>query len=109
MYIELRHRHYGVHKPVKHIEIPCAFSDVYLGEDHINEKLLLENIPDGWLPTKPCNILLTVDFGNCGCGQYGVNEFRPWAKYFDSYVLTLCEKPENCLGYAKKDGGASDG
>lgn len=93
MYIELKHRHYGVHRPIKHIEIPCDFSDVYIGKDRINEKLLLENIPDGWLPTKPSNILLTVDDNNGGIGMYDLYIFRPWAKYFDSYVLGLCKEP----------------
>lgn len=42
MYIQLMHRHYGMHEPIKHTEIPCEFSDVYLSEDNINEELLLK-------------------------------------------------------------------
>ena len=93
MYIQLMRRHYGVHSPIKHVEIPCNFNDVYLGEDHINELLLLSNIPDGWLPVEPQNILLVVidEHGN-GTGQY-CKIFRNWEKYFSCYVLELHENP----------------
>lgn len=93
MYIQLMHRHHGVHDPIKHIEIPCNFSDVYLKEDCINEKLLLENIPEGWLPKPPGEILLSVGDDDGGSGQRGLEIFRNWAKYFDSYSLELREKP----------------
>lgn len=93
MYIQLMHRHYGVHKPIKNIEIPCDFSDVYIAEDHINEELLLKNIPDGWLPTKPSKILLTVEAEHGVTGQYGLEKFCSWAKYFDAYVLELHKEP----------------
>ena len=33
MYIQLMHRHYGLHEPIKHIEILCEFSDVYLAKN----------------------------------------------------------------------------
>lgn len=93
MYIQLMHRHYGFHKPIKHIEIPCEFSEVYLGDNNINEELLLESIPKDWLPTKPSSILLTVENKFGGTGQYGLNKFCSWAKYFDSYVLELHKEP----------------
>ena len=82
MYIQLMRRHYGVHTAIKHVEIPCNFNDVYLGEDHINELLLLSNIPDGWLPVEPQNILLVVidEHGN-GTGQC-CKIFRDWKKIF---------------------------
>lgn len=105
MYIELSHRHYGVHKPIKHIEIPCNFSEVYLGPDRINEKLLLDNIPKGWLPVPSKYILLTVKDENGGTGQGCLDMFRPWAKYFDSYVLNLLEKP---LKWWEMVGGKKD-
>lgn len=68
MYVQLTHRHYGVYEPIKHIEIPCEFSDVYLGNGNINEELLLASIPEGWLPTKPSDILLCVSDKNGGIG-----------------------------------------
>lgn len=90
MKIGLWHRHHGVHKMINEEEINCKLSDVYLGDNNINEKFLLSLIPDGFLPTKPENILLTYDDENgCGTGQYGLNIFRNWSKYFDSYVLSL--------------------
>ena len=93
MYIQLMHRHYGVHEPVKHTKIPCKFSEVYLGNDHINEALLLENIPEGWLPTAPRAILLAVADKYCSIGQYNLEKFRSWAKYFDAYCLELHKDP----------------
>ena len=94
MYIQLMHRSCGVHSPIKHIEIPCSFYDVYRSENNINEELLISNIPEGWLPVKPLRILITVvDENGCGTGQLGLNKFRNWAKYFDSYVLELLEEP----------------
>lgn len=93
MYIQLMHRHYGLHEPIKHTEIACEFSDVYLGDDNINEDLLLEHIPEGWLPTKPNLILLTVGDKYGSTGQYNLNKFRPWAKYFDAYCLEIHKEP----------------
>lgn len=93
MYIQLMHRHYGLHSPIKHIEIPCEFSDIYRGEDNINEELLLESIPEGWLPTKTENILLATADKYGSTGQRGLNKFRSWAKYFDAYCLELHKEP----------------
>lgn len=89
MYIQLMHRHHGLHSPVKHVEIPCEFSEVYLGDDNINEELLLTHIPEGWLPTKPSSILLTVADKYGTTGQRGLKKFLSWAKYFDAYCLEL--------------------
>lgn len=93
MYIQLMHRHYGVHEPIKHVEIPCEFSEVYLGDDNINEELLLKSIPAGWLPTKPEQILLAVATKNWSTGQCKLTKFRSWAKYFDAYCLELHKEP----------------
>lgn len=93
MYIQLMHRHHGFHEPIKHIEIPCEFSRVYLGEDNINEDLLIESIPEGWLPVDASKILLTKADDNGSTGQRGLSKFRSWSKYFDAYVLELHEKP----------------
>ena len=93
MHIQLMHRHYGIHSPVKYIEIPCEFSEVYLGEDNINEDLLLDSIPNGWLPTKAENILLAVADKYGSTGQRKLTKFRSWAKYFDAYCLELHKEP----------------
>lgn len=93
MYIQLMHRHYGLHEPIRHTEIPCKFDDIYLSENHINEEKLINNIPNGWLPTTPERILLTVADKYGSTGQYGLQRFRPWAKYFDSYVIELHKEP----------------
>jgi hypothetical protein len=82
-----------VHDPIKHIEIDCEFSDVYLGLDRINEELLLEHIPEGWLPVDPSKILLTVGDKYGATGQYNLDKFMSWAKYFNSYVLELLKEP----------------
>lgn len=95
MYIQLMHRHYGVHKSIKHTEIPCEFSEVYLGDNNINEELLLEHIPEGWLPTKPSSILLAVGDEYGSNGQYNLDKFRPWSKYFDAYCLEIYKEPLN--------------
>lgn len=94
MFVTLRHRHYGVHKFIKEIEIPCNFDEVYLGEDNINEQLLLDNIPKGWLRDKPNQILLMVEdeLGN-GTGQHNLKIFRNWSKYYDCYSLTISKSP----------------
>ena len=93
MYIQLYHRSYGVHTPIKHIEIPCDFHRVYISNDKIDEELLMSNIPDNWLPVPEDRILLTVGNGNGSTGQCNLSIFRPWAKYFDAYVLELLECP----------------
>ena len=93
MYIQLMHRHYGVHEPIKHIEISCEFSEVYLGNNNINEELLLEHIPEDWLPTKPSLILLAVGDKYGSIGQCGLEKFRSWAKYFDAYCLEIHKEP----------------
>ena len=53
MQIQLFRRHCGVHTPVREaIEIPCAYKDIYKGEDKINEQLLIDNILSDYLLTK---------------------------------------------------------
>lgn len=93
MYIQLMHRHHGIHEPIKHIEIPCEFSDVYRGDNNINEELLLNHIPEGWLSVEPSRILLAVADKYGSTGQIDLYRFRPWAKYFDAYCLELYKEP----------------
>lgn len=93
MYIQLTYRKYGSYNEIKHIEIPCEFSKVYLGEDNIDEKLLFESIPKGWLPTAPRKILLAVADKNGSTGQSNLKAFSSWTKCSDSYVLELHKEP----------------
>lgn len=91
MTVELFHRHYGIHKRIKAIQIPIEFSKVYRGDDDIDEDMLLDNIPDGWLPVDSHEILLMVANGNNANGQSTLVRFRPWAKYFDSFSIVIKE------------------
>ena len=91
MKVKLFKRHYGVHDPKKEIEINALFYEVYIGEDNIDEKLLLQELPKDFLPCKPREILLTVGDGDGSTGQRGLKRFKNWAKYFDAYVLKLVE------------------
>ena len=84
--IQLFHRHYGVHIPVKEaIKIPCEYTDVYKGEGNINEQLLIDNIPDDYLLCEVGHILLGAD----GIGQCGLEKFANWGKHYYSYVLLI--------------------
>lgn len=83
MYIQLYHRHYGVHRP---IEIPCDFNEIYKDEDNINETLLLKSLPKNYINIiKPNLTLLVVD----STVQCGLKIFRSWGKYYDSDVLYI--------------------
>ena len=98
MKVILNRRHFGVHTPVKEAVIEGEFTDYYLGEDQINEDLLLKNLPKGFLPVDPSKVLLSVqnvnDAGEVigATGQIGLKIFRNWAKYFDAYNLELCRE-----------------
>lgn len=61
MKLALYRRHHGIHNLKKEIKVDCNFNDVYLGEDNINEELLLSVIPKDFLLDKPKNILLVVE------------------------------------------------
>jgi hypothetical protein len=93
MYIQLSHRHYGVHKPIKHAEIDVDFNAIVLGDNHINESALIDAIPEEWLLSPIGLTLLTVADEHGSIGQSGLNHFLNWAKYFDAYVLELCKEP----------------
>jgi len=99
MKVILNRRHYGVHSPIKEAIIDGEFTDYYLGEDQINEELLLKNLPEGFLPVSPSKVLLSVQNVSSktgdvigATGQRGLKKFKNWAKYFDAYNLELCRK-----------------
>lgn len=94
MKILLAHRHYGVHKEIKSVEIKGEFSDyakdkdVY-GDYKIDEQKLLDALPADFLPVKPNLILLAISDKSGGTGQRGLSVFKDWAKYFDAYCINL--------------------
>lgn len=97
MKVSLCHRNVGVHSHIREAEIPGEFSDYCtpLEDEHrshcysVNEDLLLERLPEGFLVAEPRWTLLTVEFEWGGAGQSGLTRFRSWAKYFPAYVLNL--------------------
>jgi hypothetical protein len=96
MKVNLRYRSYGVHELVDSIDIDDNFSDycTQTSEDNykIDEQKLIDNLPDGFLPVKPRNVLLTIGNDIGSTGQWiNLNLFRPWAKYFDCYVIELMQ------------------
>lgn len=93
MTIALYSRGYGMHSLIKSIEIEGEFADYCtpLSQDNyeIQEQKLLDNIPKGFLPASPNTILLSVESEGIGSGQRNLAIFRPWSKYFASYVIEL--------------------
>lgn len=93
MKIVLMSRHYGVHTPVRSAFVEGEFS-VY-GEDDgcdgykVDEAKLLSVLPEGFLPTTPDTVLLSVIDETGGTGLRGLTHFRNWSKYYDAYVLSL--------------------
>jgi hypothetical protein len=102
MKIRLFKRNYGYHSFVKEVEISGTFRKYSkkltvdpngIGDDYlIKEERLLDEIPEGFLPQQPKNILLVVqDLSRRGStGIRDLKVFRPWSKYFSSYCIELC-------------------
>lgn len=100
MKVTLSQRHHGRHVPFKEAEIPGQFIDYARnGEPEggrfwdecfaFEEDKLIAALPEGFLPVPPSAVLLTVGQDWGGTGQSQLTRFRPWAKYFDAYVLEL--------------------
>lgn len=92
MKINLRHRHYGVHQLIKSIEVEGSFNNYCKadGTDYIiKEQNIIDRLPENFLPTNPKNILITIGDNTGSVGQYALDIFKMWGKYFDSYVLEL--------------------
>ncbi len=91
MKISLYHRTVLSHK-IKQIEVPGQFDDYYIEEDNINESLLIDTLPIGFLPTTPSKILISVfddETEQSSTGQRGLRLFKNWSKYFSCYMLIL--------------------
>lgn len=94
MYIQLMVRRGRVQRSVKYTWIPCRFEHVVGPGGQIDENLLVNLIPRGWLPAEPREILLTVATAKGSTGLRRLTRFRPWARNFDCYVLELwAEEP----------------
>jgi hypothetical protein len=100
MKIILNSRHHGVHSHVRETEIPGQFIDYARNGNPegrrpwdeclaFDEDKLITALPDGFLPVPPDRILLTVGKEWGSTGQSQLTRFRPWAKYFDAYVVEL--------------------
>lgn len=95
MKVELKHRHFGVHKAVREVEIAGEFTDYASAQDDVRDQYviaedkLLGALPEGFLPVPPRRVLLAVSDEHGGTGQVGLTKFLNWAKYFDAYCLNL--------------------
>lgn len=84
MNIKLYHRHHGIHTFLRGLTVDLSFH-----EDAIDEQKIVDLLPEGWLGEKVSKTLLTVgnETGSQACRNPKL--FRPWGKYFDSYVLEI--------------------
>lgn len=95
MKVVLFQRKNGYHKHIKEVEIEGVLSDYYRGIDTINENLLLDKLPEDFLPINHSRVLLSVaevdDKGKVygSIGQRGLISFMNWAKYFNAYSIEL--------------------
>lgn len=101
MKVYLRHRHLGVHKAVREIEIAGKFQD-YLVQDNedktqrvLNEQKILSELPKDFLPRSPERILLMVSEGRLSTAISVPSFFRRWAKYFDAYTLDIIDEKDD--------------
>lgn len=91
-HINLGHRHYGVHTDIKEIVVP---RDLVLDlggrqEPVVNEEVLIDVLPEKFLPSEPSRILLLVSTGVFeGQAVWSPKLFRPWGPSFDSLALTV--------------------
>lgn len=102
----LAKRHYGVHTPVKTIEVDLDYDAVvtvepllredgsrYGSRTHVDEDAVLAVIPEGFLPQRTEWILLCAGDEHGSSGVYDTKHFKSWAKYFDAYSLTV-QRPD---------------
>lgn len=97
MVIRLNYRHFGRHTLLKEGEIEGTFRRYGKvnsnGEYTINESRLLKALPKGFLNSDANKTLVLVNDSEYGCTAVGGLElFRNWSKYFDSYSLELVKK-----------------
>jgi hypothetical protein len=95
MKLRLYRRSYGIHHLVRQLTIKLNFKDVVKSPKDpnddflIKEDIVLEHMNGHSIPL-PENCLLTI--GNNYSGSTAQRHpifFKPWGKYFDSFVLEL--------------------
>ena len=89
MYIQLMRRQRSVQRAVKQLWLPCWLDHVRLPDGRLNEAMLLQMIPAGWLPDRPENILVSIAHSRGSTGLKSLTRFRPWGRHFDCYILEL--------------------
>ena len=62
MYLQLMRRQRGVQRPVKQVWLPCTLDQMMYPEGGLNETMLLNMIPEGWLPAKPGEVLVSLAY-----------------------------------------------
>lgn len=95
----MKREHHGIATPLKELNIDGKLEDYYKGENKIQEDLLLQHIPNDFLPTKPENVLVYVEsvqnevgFIQPPKGQKGLKVFLSWHKDHDTYMILLCRE-----------------
>jgi hypothetical protein len=93
----IKREHSGIGTPLKDAIINGKFEDYYKGENSINEKLLIQNLPQDFLPTSPEKVLIFVEtiqddpvFFLAPKGQTGLKAFLNWHKDHDTFLILLC-------------------
>ena len=89
MYAQLLRRHRGVQRAVKRLWLPVRLDQCAFPGGRVNEAMLVQMLPAGWLPAPPKDILLSIAHARGSTGLTDVALFRPWARHFDCYVLEL--------------------
>ena len=89
MYVQLMRRQRNVQRAVKSIWLPCHLDQMVLPDGTIHEMMLINLLPEGWLPAKPAEILISVAHARGSTGLKRLRLFRPWARHFDCYILEL--------------------
>lgn len=86
----------GVGTLLNEVTIDGEFKHYYHGENKIDEPLLIQNLPQGFLPREPKNIMLFVesiqndpDFIIPPKGQTNLKIFLNWHKQHESHLILL--------------------
>lgn len=90
--LTLHRRNYGVHQLLKEVELPNTIEHYCnIKEERVFEENLLNDIPKGWLPEKPSNIVLGIQNKNKLGGTFmrDLNVFKDFSKYYDCYSLSI--------------------
>lgn len=98
MRVYLRKKEFAATAPIKKVSLQGNFYDYYMGKDNINERLLLDHLPNNFLP-KDCQYIavmvedeISKESGRVisNTGQRNLNIFKDYDKYSNKYSLLLC-------------------